>query len=297
MPISDCVASVDSHGRELVEHGTQAFPIACYHDDLGILEVPWHWHEEWEAVVIEKGKALVAAGTEKYTVHSGEGFFIRSGVVHGCWDLESSGCRFHSLVFHPRLIGGSPDSVYYQDYVLPLLGEHQPECLHLKPQIPWQRQVIGHIERAWACCAEGNAGYEMHVRFALTEMAWLMKEHLPVKKTVSGSRMLRDSERIKRMLEFIDTHLSEPLTAAAIAESAAVSESECLRCFHATIGSSPIQYVRKRRIRRSAQQLTSTRDRIADIAVRCGFQDLSYFAKTFREMEGCTPSEYRKKNR
>jgi len=294
MAISDCISAVDSRGRELVEHGTQAFPIACYHDDLGILEVPWHWHEEWEAVVIEKGKALVAAGTEKYTVHSGEGFFIRSGVVHGCWDLEHSGCRFHSLVFHPRLIGGSPDSVYHQHYVLPLLDAPGCESIHLRPEVPWQQSALAAIEQAWQQCAYAQAGYEMHVRTALTALAWELKNHLPSGQESADAKTLRDSERLKRMLEYIDAHLTDPLTAGIIARSASISESECLRCFHTTIGVTPIQYLRRRRIQRAVQLLVSTKKKTADIAMECGFQDLSYFAKTFRIMEGCTPTEYRR---
>lgn len=295
MAISDCASMVDSRGRELVEHGTRAFPVACYHDDLQKAEVPWHWHEEWEAVVIEKGKALIAAGSEKYVVHSGEGFFVHSGVLHGCWDLEDSGCLFHSLVFHPRLVGGSPDSIYYQQYVLPLLDSPGGESIRLMTDVPWQKAALDDIERAWQLCAAGEEGYEIHARTALTQLVWELHKHLPSGEKTSHSKALRDGERIKCMLEYIDAHLSQPLSTAAIARSASISESECLRCFHATIGTSPIQHLRRRRIQRAAQLLVSTKEKTADIAARCGFQDMSYFAKTFREMEGCTPTEYRRK--
>jgi len=295
MAISNCISAVDSRGRELVEHGTRAFPIACYHDDLRQMEVPWHWHEEWEAVVIESGKALIAAGSKKYEVRCGEGFFVHSGVLHGCWDLENSGCRFHSLVFHPQLIGGSPNSVYHQQYVMPLLDASGCESLHLRPNVPWQKAALDAIEQAWQQCAYAEAGYEMHVRTALTTLAWELKNHLPSTHACTDAKALRDSERIKRMLEYIDTHLTDPLTAGIIARSASISESECLRCFHATIGVTPIQYLRHRRIQHAAQLLASTKKKIADIAAECGFQDLSYFAKTFREIEGCAPTEYRQK--
>ena len=295
MAISECVSAVDSRGRELVEHGTRAFPIACYHDDLGQMAVPWHWHEEWEAVVIEKGRALVAAGGGKHEVCCGEGFFIPSGVLHGCWDVADSGCRFHSVVFHPRLIGGSPDSVYHQQYVLPLLDAPGCEIICLSPDVPWQQAAIEAIEQAWQHCAGGQPGCEMHVRTALTQLAWQLKQNLPSAEGTADVKTLRDGERIKKMLEYIDAHLGDPVTAEDVARSAAVSESECLRCFHTMIGDTPIRYLRRRRIQRAAQLLISTRERTAQIAEKCGFQDLSYFAKTFREMEGCTPTEYRKR--
>ena len=44
MALSACNTETDSAGRELTVHGTAAFPIACYHDDLEAAPVPWHWH-------------------------------------------------------------------------------------------------------------------------------------------------------------------------------------------------------------------------------------------------------------
>ena len=71
--------------------------------------------------------------------------------------------------------------------------------------------------------------------------------------------------------------------------------SECLRCFHNTIGTTPIQYLKSFRIKKAAELLTNTDLKIVDIGIMCGFQDMSYFAKTFRNIYGCTPSKYRGK--
>ena len=68
-----------------------------------------------------------------------------------------------------------------------------------------------------------------------------------------------------------------------------------LRCFRATIGTTPIRYLREYRIDRATNRLTNSQASIADIAATCGFQDISYFTKTFREMKGLTPKAYRMK--
>ena len=54
MALSLCRTTVDDSARELMEHGTAAFPIACYHDDLQAEPVPWHWHEELEVLVVSE---------------------------------------------------------------------------------------------------------------------------------------------------------------------------------------------------------------------------------------------------
>ena len=294
MPLSICNTTVDSQGRELLEHGTISFPVACYHDDLSESEVPWHWHEGLEAVVITEGCAVVAAGKQKYTIHAGEGFFINSGVLHGCWNIDNSACRFHSVVFHPRLVGGSIDSVFYQKYVLPLTGNHCLESIHLKPSVPWQAEVLKSIEDGWSACVQEPAAFEFRVRHALSEVIILLHSNLPATSHHPCEKAMRDGERIKVMLQFIHEHYADELNTANIAESASVSESECLRCFRNTIGTTPIQYVRQYRLQQVCQLLASTKEKISDIAARCGFQDISYFTKIFRETKGMVPSEYRK---
>ena len=115
-------------------------------------------------------------------------------------------------------------------------------------------------------------------------------------QTDISPKHLRDSERIKAMLQFIMDNYGEAIDTAAIAQSASVSESECLRCFRATIGTTPIRYLREYRIEQAANRLANSQASIADIAAGCGFQDISYFTKTFREMKGVTPKVYQKEH-
>ena len=297
MALAPCNTTVDHTNRELVEHGTTAFPIACYHDDLGKEEVPWHWHEELEAVLISEGSCTVAAGNEKFVLQEGEGFFINSEVLHGAWNGADSGCRFHSLVFHPRLVGGSLDSVFYQSYLQPLLGHHALEIMPLYSSVPWQKRALEAIEAAWQNCFLEPEGFEFRVRSALSELIFQLYRNIPSARLQCSDKNLRDAERIKTMLTFIHGNYASELTTRDIAASAMISDSEALRCFHATIGTSPIRYLKQYRIRQAAEMLLASQSKIADIAAACGFQDMSYFTKTFREEKGCTPTQYRQTKR
>ena len=293
MALYECNTIVDADGQELLEHGTTAFPIACYEDDFSVCDVPWHWHREWEAVLIVRGSCLVAAGNHKTELHAGEGFFIHSEALHGCWDVNDSGCIFHSMVFHPRLVGGGLDSIFYQQYIHPLLAHASPELIVLKPDIPWQKQALEAMEAAWQHCVQETPGHHFQVRNRLSELIWLLHSHLSPAAASVNSKHLRDAQRIKAMLSFIHAHYCDELNSAAIAASASISESECLRCFHTTIGTTPIQYLKLYRLQQAARLLTESHQKISDIAAGCGFQDMSYFTRAFREVMGCVPSEYR----
>lgn len=293
MALSECVNYIDEHGLELVEHGNAAFPAACYHDDLTEMEVEWHWHQEFEFIILAEGNSIVLAGSEKYLVKEGEGLFINSEVLHAGFLTDTPACRYHSFVFHPALIGGSFDSVFWNRYLLPLMENKSLEGLHFSKDIPGQKEVLDITEHAWQCFAKETPGHEFVVREALSKLIFSVFTNIPAQKKSPSQKSIRDGERMKLMMQYITEHYSEEITIGDLAECAMISESETLRCFHNTIHTTPIQYVKQFRIHKAAALLSSTDLKIVDIGTQCGFQEMSYFAKSFKKVYGCTPSEYR----
>lgn len=291
--LSDCSSfSVDENNKDQLKHGTTAFPAACYLDELGEFSVSWHWHDELEAVVVAKGEAVVEIGTETRTVCAGEGFFINSGVLHSYQAKPGTVCHLHALLFHHRLVGASAESIFHQKYILPILENQSKVCIYLHTDTSWQAKALADIERTWQICVQEPENYELQMRNILSELMASLCTHISAVQTPPNSKALRNIERIKQMLQFIQHNYAEEINTSDIARSASVSESECLRCFRTTICTTPIRYLREYRIERAAQLLTAKENRIADVAFRCGFQDVSYFTKTFREIKGCTPKEY-----
>lgn len=296
MGLSSCNSKINEQGRELIEHGTAAFPVACYNDKLHKKSVPWHWHDELEVILVTKGTAIITAASNKYEVRKGEGIFINAGVLHAAWSKDSLECEFHSLTFHPRLIGGSIDSIYWHKYLQPLLSDTMLKDIYFDTSKEWHKDAISAIEHAWVNCAKEPFGYEFHVREALSQLILYISTHKPLKTKKPSERALRNSNRIKLMLQYIHTNFSEAINLSMIAEAAMISESECLRCFRSIIGMSPIQYLKQFRIERACELIISTNETIGKIGSLCGFQDTSYFVKIFRQEKNCTPLEYRKNN-
>ena len=292
MEALSCKTVVDDKGREIKEHGTALFPVAAYHDDLLLDDVPWHWHEELEALIVTEGTAVVAVEQERFTLSRGEGCFINSNVLHGAWNRESGKpCRLHSLVFHPRLIGGSAESIFWQKYLHPVLENQAFSALVFRGEK--DAAALNWIEEAWRACVEEPAGYEFLTRHALSQLLLSVCEHLPPDLDRRSAKELRDEQRMKTMLRYIRRNLAETLTIEGIAASASVSESECIRCFRNMIGTTPIRYVIQLRLQRAAELLMQTDDKITEIGAACGFQEMSYFARAFRQQYGATPSAYR----
>ncbi|MBQ8589416.1 MAG: helix-turn-helix transcriptional regulator [Firmicutes bacterium] len=295
MNSSFCTITTDDHGRELISHGTPQFPIACYHDELHSSPVSWHWHDEFELVLITDGEATAAADARRSPVTTGNGFFVNSGVLHSILAADANPCCFHSIVFHPRLVGGTVDSVFWEKYIHPITTSHSQTLVPLNREVPHESEILDFIEAVWKLCLDAPSGFEIDVRHKLTQMMMKLADHLPAFQPENREKSIRDAERIKMMLRFIQDHYGEELTLGQISESAMISESECLRCFHSTIETTPIQYLKDYRLQKAAELLASSRGKVSDIASQCGFQEMSYFARIFRHRYGITPTQYRSK--
>ena len=295
MSISPCEGNayrISQQGQELVSHGTPLFPAAFYNDDLERERVPWHWHEELEAVVVATGQTTVFVGKTHCTLGPGQGFFINANILHAAQGLTGTGCTYHSIVFHPRLVVGGTDSIYWQKYLRPLIGSGVKGFV-LDGSQPWHQHALNAIENAWQAGAADLPGFEFTARAALSQLVFLLTQHLPEGRRHATEKARRDGDRLKQMLRYIHQNFAGEISVSDIARSATLSESECLRCFKSTIGVPPIQYVKRFRVQRAAELLSATDMKIAEIGAQCGFQDTSYFTRAFREIKGMTPGEYR----
>ena len=83
----------DGEGRELVQHGSALFPIACYAEDVKSYSVAWHWHEEFEFILAVKGPLTVDVNKTQLVLRTGQGVLINSGVLHAVEQAESGNAQ------------------------------------------------------------------------------------------------------------------------------------------------------------------------------------------------------------
>ena len=228
-------------------------------------------------------------------MEEGEAAFVNSRGMHEIEPAGEGETMDHCVCWHPRLVGGSPDSIFWQDCVEPLLADKAFQGMKLSPKISWQKMVIDCIEKCWLANEGEGQGYALYSRNMLSEVLFRICEHRQAQHRVPVGKELLDASRIRLMLQFIHENYSEELSSGRIAEFADISESECLRCFRRTIDTTPMRYVQQYRIQRASYLLEHTGLKIIDIGVQCGFQEMGYFSKVFRKFQGCTPSEWRKR--
>ncbi|NQX70883.1 AraC family transcriptional regulator [Paenibacillus alba] len=100
--------------------------------------------------------------------------------------------------------------------------------------------------------------------------------------------------RIQKTLDYIEDHLSAPLSLECLARVACFSEFHFHRVFQIIVGEAVMEYVRKRRLAKAAYQIAHTDTRLIDIALDNGFQSHENFTRAFKKMFERTPLAYRK---
>ncbi|MEO4049089.1 AraC family transcriptional regulator [Pseudomonas sp. CAU 1711] len=93
----------------------------------------------------------------------------------------------------------------------------------------------------------------------------------------------------RRLVDYIEQHLGEPLSLDELARQAALSEYHFARMFRESFGLPPHRYVLQRRLLRARELLLRGRLALGEIALACGFSSASHFSNRFRATFGAAP--------
>lgn len=99
--------------------------------------------------------------------------------------------------------------------------------------------------------------------------------------------------RVTRVVRMIESDPESFHNLASLARQAGLSSYHFLRTFQALTGTTPHQYLLRLRLRRAAIRLRTEAAKILDVALDCGFRDLSNFNHAFRLEFGASPRAYR----
>jgi AraC-like DNA-binding protein len=98
---------------------------------------------------------------------------------------------------------------------------------------------------------------------------------------------------MRRVREYVETHLSESMDLAELAAVAGLSVYHFARAFKQTAGVTPHHYLVRQRIERAQEMLARSELPLSEVALATGFSDQSHLARHFRQLVGMTPGQFR----
>ncbi len=289
--------NIDQEQKEIKSHGSYEFPMLISYERLSYFdtkEFPWHWHPEIELTFVLEGEIAYQVNDSLYELKAGEGLFCNTNVLHSGHRLHTPDCSYLSITFHPRLLYGYGSSVMQNKYMKHILKNPALASIHFTPERPWHKKVLKKIEKIKKLDQKHNASMELQMQIALMEIWLKIYEHVKSDETDTMEND-RDTERIRRIMEYIQIHYAEKITLEDLAEQIHLCKSESCRLFKRYMNESMFDYLLGYRVEKSLELLRQSGYDVTLVAGSVGFANPGYYAKIFKRKMGCTPLEYRKK--
>lgn len=236
--------------------------------------------------------AIVVEGTFQYRGSAGRSGTAQELMTPGSLLLGNTGQGFecgHEHGFGDRCLSFR----YTQDYFERLAtdaGISSTQRNFSMLRLPPLRRLSPVIARACAALASGEDApwEELSVQLATEVMALA---HGPLRG--SNDAPASAIARVTRAVRLIERDAEGDLSLGDLAREARLSPYHFLRIFQQLTGVTPHQYVRRLRLRRAAARLASEQEKVLDIALDCGFGDVSNFNHAFRAEFGVNPRTWK----
>ena len=291
---------VDNVMQETFQHNAFTIPIHIYLDEYDKYLsriIQRHWHQELQISYILEGNINFAFNNTQITLSEGEAIFINSNVIHTSTPNLTKGSKGISILFHANYVAGIDTPKIETKYVKPIVDNKNLNFIPLYKDVLWHNEILRLLKQLLFFEANKEYGYELAMKNIISTI-WLVlvkntKDVLPKKMSPSDL----DNERLQTMLSYIHENYMHPIKLSDIAKSANISISECCRCFKRILIITPFQYLIQRRIKIAAGLILKTQDTMTEISYKVGFKSANYFIKQFKLLIGCTPLDYRRKNK
>lgn len=228
--------------------------------------------------------AVVLGGTFQYRTSSGGELMTPGSLLLGN-PRESYECG------HQHGIGDRCISFHYSEEFCER-SEIAPAQPFRIPRIPALR-ALSPIVASVAMLPRNEVDRSRFEETALQvlDRATQLQHGLESRQRTPGASSLA---RVTRVLREIEAHPEDSHALSQLAANARLSPFHFLRCFEQLTGATPRQYLLRTRLRRAALRLKQESTRIIDIALECGFGDVSNFNHAFRVEFGKSPRLYRR---
>ena len=275
--------------NEQIQRGTEDFPIDYYRLDENHPKyiMHHHWHREIEIIRVLSGSLSATLNNTEIEIVPGDIVFVNPDTVHGA---VPHNCVYECVVFDPQKVLISTDEG--KRFALGLVNHNLFLFHRIKQGKTELTCVADSLFQAFSNCSDY---YRLTVIGKIYELfAVICKYSLYSENSEFGS-FLKDKNiiKLKRAIEFIRQNYTSNLTLREIAQAVDVSPKYLCVFFRQMTGMSTFEYLNTYRVEKASKALISTDASITDIAFSCGFNDLSYFIKTFKKIKGVTPKSFR----
>ncbi len=279
--------------KENKPHGTKDDPFSTYHiENAGrSFQIPVHWHDEFEIIYVRSGFLTVSISGESYIGKTGEAFVVSPGNLH-LMGSQTGTVDYYTFLFPLKYISFRTDDMLDEKLLEPLNSGHLMICPRVKDTAKELCEQLIEIYEAKNDETESKITAQIKTKIILLQFILEMwKKGFVIENDTSGRNTIE-----KEMVSYIQQNFTGKISLREFGEQFHLSEKYISRYFKEHFHITLSQYVTYLRLEHAKQLLQDTDIPVTDVAMQSGYQNVSYFIRSFQKAYAVSPLKYRKNN-
>ncbi len=253
-----------------------------------------HIHKEYEMYYLIQGERYYFIDSKIYHITPGSLVLVPSGTLHRTSEAESTGGHERMLL----ILNEEWIDPFLRSIGLPTLATYFTQPVIQLDE--FRRKYIQNLfDDIYNEVATKQKNHEISIKLKLSELLILISRCNASAHTVSEPFVSQSSKhkKVNEATYYIKEHFREPISLQQVADHIFVSRGYLSNIFNEVTGMKLTEYINIQRINHAKELLDSSTESITDIANSCGFENITYFERIFRQLTGETPLKYRQSMR
>ena len=279
--------------KENKPHGTKDNPFSIYHiENAGrSFQIPVHWHDEFEIIYVKSGLLTVSISGESYIGKAGDAFVVSPGNLH-LMGSQTGTVDYFTFLFPLKYISFRTDDMLDDKLLEPLNSGHLMICPRVNDTAKELCEQLIKIYEAKNDESESKITTQVRTKIILLQFILEMwKKGFVIENDTSGRNTVE-----KEMVSYIQQNFTGKISLREFGEQFHLSEKYISRYFKEHFHITLSQYVTYLRLEHAKQLLQDTDIPVTDVAMQSGYQNVSYFIRSFQKAYAVSPLKYRKNN-
>jgi len=264
------------------------------HEKTAYFANPWHYHPELELALVMKSNGIRFVGDAIEPFGAGDLVLLGPYLPH-YWR--------NALSYYQQPEAEAAEAIilrFRSDFLGKPLWE-LPELRHIR-QLVQQADYGLHFEPDVAAEIQPELQALVNVQGAERIAQWLRifeklahrpHRQLSRQKYVRQPSAKRNGDRISRVMEYLQEHLTQPISVSDVAQLSCMNEAAFCRYFKAQTGKTFVQLLTELRVATACRRLMEGDAPVAEIAYESGFESIPHFNLQFKRITGFAPTQYR----
>lgn len=231
-----------------------------------------HCHNHFELICVISGQCIISIHNQDIALNKGDCIAIENNIPHKFYVNGINGCKINQLE-----VLGIDFTAKNNIYKVPN-GEIINTCI---------KNITSYTNDSF------YNGYTAElISNELNKISILLKCHYNAPQAL----YIDDNQLANNIIQYIKKNYCNDFDYENLAKSYGISSRYLRKLVLKNLGLSAIRYQTYLRIEEAKRQLSFSQIKIADIAIKIGYNTIQYFSETFRQHIGLTPGDFRKLN-